>query len=328
LASPSSSSDKSSSSVPIAIPVIVGIAVGIIVVVLFSIIFSSTGAATGSYRSVFDFQNAQSENLKMDIHGMPKDLQIGAALQPIIKIKGTVTGCAPPPYAEVRDMKSNEAVWNSGLTTVFCYPGAGPRSVTIDWVLGNGYVENGVYHPQPNKNAMVAERTGRYELTIEYAALKESKTFDVISTDTTQTTATRSPVMSLVTMNDGKGYDTHYNSYCGQFCDILIAARVLPLPQIAISSGSEIAFRATDNRGQHPDELQLIIQAINQEDVNNGSGPNFIKTNIQLAKTNNGNYKVENLPAGRYIINVIADWDSEQNPDFSNSLHRFLVVVS
>lgn len=145
----------------------------------------------------------------------------------------------------------------------------------------------------------------------------------------TQTT-TLSPVLSLVTMDDGKSYNTHSGIYCGQSCDVLIFARVLPLPQIPVSNGSEIAFRATNYRGQQLGELHLIIQEIKQEDVAGGSsgGPNLIETNTQLAKTRSGNFKVENLPAGMYVINVIADWKGEQNPDFSHSLHRFTVNVT
>jgi hypothetical protein len=66
------------------------------------------------------------------------------------------------------------------------------------------------------------------------------------------------------------------------------------LPQIPISNGSEIAFRAINYRGQQLGELHLIIQEIKQEEAAGGSGggPNLIETNIQLAKTSSGNYKV------------------------------------
>lgn len=170
-----SSSDKSSTT----ITVIAGLIVGIALVVIFGFVFSDTGKAT--YRkSVFDFQKGQSVNLRMDIPDMPNVVEIGTAVQPIIRIAGTVTGCAPPPHAEIRDIASSKTVWDSGLTTVFCDPDARPGWVNIAWVLGKAYVENGVSHPR-STSAMIAEKTGTYELTVEYAGLKERKMFDVVN---------------------------------------------------------------------------------------------------------------------------------------------------
>lgn len=177
----SSGNNKSSSTT---IPVIAGLAIGVALIVLFSFVFNGSGDGSNTFggsRSVFNFQRAESETLLIVIHDMPTSLEIGAKLQPIIKITGTAAGCRLPPHAEVRDLASNEMVWSSGLTTVFCDPDAGLRSVNIDWTLGRGYVESGVYHLLSNNNAMVAQNIGRYELTIEYAGLKESRVFDVIN---------------------------------------------------------------------------------------------------------------------------------------------------
>lgn len=132
------------------------------------------------------------------------------------------------------------------------------------------------------------------------------------------------PTMSLVTASDGKSHVTHYNSYCGQSCDIFIIARIFPLPQIEISNDTEIAFRITSSHNreqQQPNDLHFIIQEI-KEDVH-GNNLEFNETNIRLVKTDNGNYKTDNLPAGRYVINVVADWNNENNQDLSHSLHRF-----
>ncbi len=165
------------------IPVIAGLAIGVALVILFTFVFNGSGDGnntSGASRSIFNFQRAEYETLLIDIQDMPNVIEIGTAVQPIIRIAGTVTGCAPPPHAEIRDIASNETVWDSGLTMVLCDPDARPRPVNIAWVFGGEYVENGVSHPRSTR-AMFAEKTGTYELTIEYAGLKESKMFDVVN---------------------------------------------------------------------------------------------------------------------------------------------------
>lgn len=148
------------------LPVVAGLAVGIALVVLFSSIFSS------SYSIVND------QNIKIRFHSMPGAFEVGSSVQPMIKISGVVTGCASPPYAEIRDTATNQEVWNSGFTLVLCDPDAGTRSVNIDWNIGVSYIENGNYHK--HSNAMRAEKVGKYELTVQYAGVKETRTFEVL----------------------------------------------------------------------------------------------------------------------------------------------------
>lgn len=136
--------------------------------------------------------------------------------------------------------------------------------------------------------------------------------------------------MSLVTVSDGKIYQTLDNAYCPQSCDFLLFVRVLPSPQIEISDGSEISFRITNNRSdgrqqQQLGELHFVIQEIKQDA--NGGGLTLNETDIQLAKTESGTYRVKDLAAGRYIINVIQDLNGEQNHNYFHSLHRFTVNV-
>jgi hypothetical protein len=315
--------DKSSTTI---IPVISGLAVGVALVVIFSFVFSSTGNAAGS-KSVFDFQKTRSVNLGMDIRGMPNTVEIGAVLQPAVKIAGTVTGCAPPPYAEVRDIVSNEIVWNSGRTIVFCDPDAGHRSVDIDWTLGSGYVENGVYHPQPNKSAMVAEKTGRYELTIEYAGLKESRTFDVII-DTSQKTTQPVANIGCLPLSQVRGlkYDFKVPDYlpagyeykCGIsesgeanviFWNQTIYKKTYHVDPITSASTTRgaILLRLTDQPSVTNGTQSTIDQYNNILQVNPAIKPQLIDINGKLAWGNeivpNGGVQTAKFPDGKVITN-------------------------
>jgi hypothetical protein len=76
------------------------------------------------------------------------------------------------------------------------------------------------------------------------------------------------------------------------------------------------------HKALYPPILEIVLLAVWLDNLK------FKETNLGLAKTDNGNYKVKNLPVGMYIINIIADLSSEQNPEFSHSLHRFAVKVA
>ncbi|HEX7032704.1 MAG TPA: hypothetical protein VF172_06875 [Nitrososphaera sp.] len=152
---------------PILLPVVAGLLVGIALIGIFSSIFNSSQSIAVS-----------EQNIKIRFLSMPSAFAIGSSVQPMIRISGVVTGCVTPPYAEIRDTANNQVVWDSGFALVLCDPDAGIRSVDIDWHIGASYIENGNYHENPN--AMVAEKAGIYELTVQYAGVREFRTFEVL----------------------------------------------------------------------------------------------------------------------------------------------------
>ena len=70
----------------------------------------------------------------------------------------------------------------------------------------------------------------------------------------------KEPTMFLIT-NDGKSYKAYDNVYCGQACDFLAYARVVPSdPPIQISKESDLVLRTGNPVGQ-PKAMHFIFQS-------------------------------------------------------------------
>lgn len=145
--------------------------------------------------------------------------------------------------------------------------------------------------------------------------------FSLISFDSQE------PVMFLRIADDGRSYKAYFNAYCGTNCDIFIHSRVLSQSAIEIDNDLEIALRA-NNAFRQPNELHFIIQQYSEDLVYGGI--ELDATNFSFSKLHDGYYSVDSLPSGKYIVNVIADWNNDDADQelTSHSLHRFRVIVN
>lgn len=143
------------------------------------------------------------------------------------------------------------------------------------------------------------------------------------------------PVMYLIltTGNESQTYETFDNAFCGkEQCDFLLFARVLPSsPDIPLDDKSpQMAFKTGHLGQRQPDRISFVIQKL-EKDGNHNGDMQFIDTDLQLQKIGEGRYLIgKGWPSGKYILDVIASWENNDNPNqqaSSYSLHRFNLIM-
>src|SRR5437867_516483 len=155
--------------------VLAALAIGAGFIVLFAFIFDN---GSGNHFP----QKQESQNVRIEFLMMPKAVEEGAPADFVVRITGTIwSSCVVPPQASIKDLSNNETVWESGTIVVLCVSDPNPtlRQVNIDWYAGRYYVEDGRYQNYSSP-MMVADKVGNYQLTVNYAGVNASKTFDIV----------------------------------------------------------------------------------------------------------------------------------------------------
>ncbi len=161
----------------------------------------------------------------------------------------------------------------------------------------------------------------RYLLLPVIAGLVVGSAFVVLFSSASFGKSSGPPKLFLTIDDDGKRYIADFNAYCPGDCEFLIYARVLSLPPIEINNDTAIRFETRGTSG--PRSLDFIIQ----EYETIGNDLEFRQTNYQLDEIVDGRvYQMNGLPPGKYVLNVIADWND--NESFYKSIHRFRLVVN
>src|SRR5947208_1028715 len=100
--------------------VLAALAIGAGFIVLFVFIFDT---GSGNHFP----QKQESQNVRVDFLMMPKAVEVGAPVDFVVRITGTIlSSCVVPPQASIKDLSNNERVWESGTIVGLCVSDPNP----------------------------------------------------------------------------------------------------------------------------------------------------------------------------------------------------------